>query len=180
MNSPIDKLKAEHQIILQGISLLEKGASRLENGADVSPDYFRKAIEFIRNYADKYHHAKEENILFVKMGQLGFSPKVGPIAVMLYEHDKGRSYIAGLSLAVDLYAAGDRSAVNSILENIKNYAELLKQHINKENIVLYPMAENAFGIEGLEKIQVDFQEAESDHDGVETKYIELLKELAKT
>jgi hemerythrin-like domain-containing protein len=177
--NPIEKLKAEHQIILKGIDLLEKGVSFVEAGTDISPDYFRKAIDFIRNYADRYHHAKEENILFTRLAQVGFSPKAGPVAVMLFEHDQSRGFISKLESANERYAAGDKNAVTEIIENARIYAALLRQHIQKEDIVLYPMAENALGDAGVEQMQSDFDRVEQEKSGTEVKYIEILKQMEK-
>ena len=172
--NPIEKLMAEHQIILRGIDLLESGASRLEKGENIAPDYFRKAIDFIRNYADKYHHAKEEDILFVRLGQVGFSPQMGPVAVMLYEHDQGRGFVSGMENAINRYEAGDASAAKDIVRNANEYAALLRQHIHKEDMVLYPMAQNALGEAGINQMQPEFDKVESEKAGVEAKYLEIL------
>jgi len=175
--NPIEKLKAEHQIILKGIDLLEKGASLLEDGQNISPDYFRKAIDFIRNYADRYHHAKEEDILFVRMGQVGFPTQAGPVAVMLFEHDQSRGFISKLENANERYAVGDKKAIPEIIENARVYAALLRQHIQKEDMVLYPMAEKALGDAGVERMQPDFDRAEQDKSGTEAKYLAILKQM---
>jgi hemerythrin-like domain-containing protein len=175
--NPIEKLKDEHKVILRGIDLLEKGATCLEQGENLSAEFFRKSIDFIRNYADKYHHAKEEDILFVRMGEIGFSPEMGPVAVMLQEHNQGRSYIAHMEQANERYAAGDISFIKDIIKNARGYAGLLRQHIQKEDLVLYPMAQNAFGEAGIEKMQLDFARVEQKQNGIEQKYIGILNEL---
>ena len=175
--NPIQKLMAEHKVILRGIDLLEQGADRLEQGENISADYFRAAIDFIRNYADKYHHAKEEDILFIRLEQLGFSPQVGPVAVMLNEHKQGRNFVSGLESATNKYADGDKSAVQGIIENARNYAILLRQHIQKEDMILYPMALNALGESGIDLMQPDFNKVENEQSGVESKYLSILDSL---
>jgi hemerythrin-like domain-containing protein len=177
--NPIEKLKAEHQIILKGIELLEKGADLLEKGTNISPDYFRKSIDFIRNYADKYHHAKEEDILFVRLGNAGFSSRVGPVAVMLAEHDQGRGFVSLLEQANEKYAAGDKKAASEIIKNARAYAQLLKNHIQKENIVLYPMAQNALGDDGINRMQPEFDRAEQNQGDTEKKYLRILDEMER-
>jgi len=176
--NPIQKLMAEHQVILRGIHLLETAATRLEKGEDIPADFFRASIDFIRNYADKYHHAKEEDILFVRMEEAGFSPKTGPVAMMLYEHNQGRGYIAELEAATERYAAGDKTAAESIIRYARNFGNLLRQHIHKEDVVLYPMAENVLGEHGVERMNPDFAAAEARQDGVEAKYVALLENIA--
>jgi hemerythrin-like domain-containing protein len=173
--NPIEKLKAEHQIILRGIDILEKGAKQLEEGINISPDYFRKSIDFIRNYADKYHHAKEEDILFVRLGKAGFPTQAGPVAVMLHEHNLGRGFVSGLENATEKYAVGDKTAIAEIIQNAHSYAELLRQHIRKEDMVLYPMAENAFGEAGVDQMRPEFEQIEKEQSGIEAKYLGILK-----
>jgi hemerythrin-like domain-containing protein len=175
--NPIQKLMAEHKVILRGIDLLEQGADRLEKGENIPVNYFLISIDFIRNYADKYHHAKEEDILFVRLEQLGFSPKMGPVAVMLNEHIQGRNFISGLESATNKYADGDKTAIQDIIENARNYAILLRQHIQKEDMILYPMAQNALGEVGIERMQSDFNKVESEQSGIESKYLVILESL---
>jgi len=175
--NPIQKLMAEHQVILRGIDLLEHGANQLEQGENISADYFRASIDFIRNYADKYHHAKEEDILFVRLEQVGFSPQMGPVAVMLNEHKQGRDFVSGLESATKRYAGGDKSAIQDIIENAHNYAILLRQHIQKEDMILYPMAQNALGEAGIERMQSDFNKIESEQSGIESKYLVILESM---
>jgi hemerythrin-like domain-containing protein len=175
--NPIEKLMQEHRHILKAVELLEKGAAALEKGEDISPLFFRNAIDFVRNYADRYHHAKEEEILFVRLGEVGFSPEMGPVAVMLYEHDQGRGFISGLANATDIYASGDKSAVGDIVKYSISYATLLRQHIQKEDMVLYPMAENALGEAGISQLQPEFEKVELEKAGVEEKYLAILQSL---
>jgi hemerythrin-like domain-containing protein len=175
--NPIEKLEAEHQNILEGISLLQEGADRLEKGQKISADFFRKLIDFIRNYADKYHHAKEEDILFVRMEKAGFPSGTGPVGVMLFEHDQGRGFVSMIADAVEKYDSGDDSAAGTIVENAHGYIHLLRQHIEKEDKVLYPMAANALGTAGIEAMQGDFDRVEEEKTGTEEKYTGLLKEL---
>jgi hemerythrin-like domain-containing protein len=175
--NPLEKLKAEHQIILKGIELLERGADLLEQGEFVSPEYFRKSIDFIRNYADKYHHAKEEDILFVRMGDFGFSAQAGPVAVMLYEHDQGRGFVSMLERANEKYAGGDETAIEAIVQNARSYAQLLRSHIHKEDVVLYPMAQNALGDIGINRLQPEFDSVEQKQGDKEKKYLQILDEM---
>jgi hemerythrin-like domain-containing protein len=174
---PIEKLMDEHQNILAGIDILARNADRLGKGEKVDPRFFTGAIDFIRNYADKYHHAKEEDILFKKMEAAGFPVEGGPIAVMLSEHVQGREYVAGMEKANERYIAGESSAVDDIADNAKGYAYLLRAHIEKEDKILYPMARNALGDSGIEAMRPDFDRVEKEKAGTEEKYKALLKEL---
>jgi hemerythrin-like domain-containing protein len=174
---PIEKLMDEHQNILAGIDILAKNTDRLEKGEKVDPRFFTEAIDFIRNYADRYHHAKEEDILFKKMEQAGFPVEGGPIAMMLADHVQGREYVAAMEKANERYITGDSSAVDEIAENAKGYVYLLRAHIEKEDKILYPMARNTLGDTGIEAMRPDFDRVEKEKAGTEEKYKALLQEL---
>ena len=174
---PIKKLVDEHQIILRGIDILEKSITFLSDDETIPPEKFRKLIDFIRNYADKYHHAKEEDILFIKMQDSGFPVKGGPIEVMLAEHDQGRNYVKEIEAGVDLLEQGDDNGKEKIIENSTGYVALLRSHIHKEDNVLYPMAVNALGQDVINSMIPDFEKVEEAQSGIEQKYIELLDSL---
>jgi hemerythrin-like domain-containing protein len=175
--NPIEKLMDEHQNILAGIDLLAKNADRLEKGEKIDSRFFTGMVDFIRNYADKYHHAKEEDILFVTMEKAGFPVEGGPIAVMLADHDEGRKYVGAMEEANERYIAGDNAAVNEIAENAKAYVYLLRSHIEKEDRILYPMAVNALGNKGIDAMAPEFDRVEKAKAGTEEKYKALLEEL---
>jgi len=96
---------------------------------------------------------------------------------MLAEHDQGRRFIVGLENANEQYAAGENSFIQDIIENARDYIDLLRQHINKEDNVLYPMAENVLGESGLAAMEKEFEGVEREKAGIEDKYLMLLKEL---
>lgn len=174
---PIEKLMDEHQNILAGIELLAKNSDRLDKGENVDPRFFTDIVDFIRNYADKYHHAKEEDILFVAMENAGFPVEGGPIAVMLADHDEGRGYVSAMEKANERYIVGDKESAGVIVENARGYIYLLRAHIEKEDRILYPMARNALGDSGIETMRADFDRVEKERSGTEEKYKNLLKEL---
>jgi hemerythrin-like domain-containing protein len=174
---PIKKLMDEHLVILRGIDILEQTVTLIDNNGDVNPELFRKLIDFIRNYADKYHHAKEEDILFIKMQDCGFPLEGGPIEMMLIEHDQGRKYVKGIEDGVELSVQGNVDGKNQIIENSLGFAVLLRNHIHKEDNVLYPMAVNGLGQDVIDSMIPDFEKVDEVQAGVEGKYIKLLDEL---
>jgi len=143
------------------IKILLVASDKLEKGEMVSPEVFKKAVDFVRVFADRCHHGKEEGELFPLLEQRGILKHRGPIAVMLLEHEQGRLFIKGLSEALDKYEKGDMKAKSAIVENARGYADLLDQHIYKEDNILYPMGDKVLSeadnrlllekFEGIEK-----------------------------
>lgn len=136
-------LKKEHQLILQYMDLMERSVCwNLENPE--SRLLFENAgffSEFIREFADAFHHVKEEDILFRYLALPGVLRHCDPIPQMLYEHDLARSYLEEVENALS------HRDLLDLVRTVQSYAVLMKQHIFKENNILYPMAENGLSDE---------------------------------
>jgi hemerythrin-like domain-containing protein len=174
-----DILMQEHELILSVLDALEKGANRLRTGESVQAQFFLDAADFIRNFADGCHHMKEEGVLFKTMVDRGFPEQHGPIAVMLAEHEQGRDFTHEMAQAAQKLAGGDASAADAVARAALGYVALLRQHIQKENQILFPMAgnfipesEQAAVVAGFEKV-----EREDTGAGVHEKYEALARSL---
>lgn len=137
MNNITQILSNEHQYILKVISAALNECEEVENGKKPDVEFFQKTISFIKNYADKFHHAKEEDILFKAMLENADGLHCNPIPVMLHEHQESRYYLQGMEQGLA------ENNPSKLIENTRAYGFLLQQHIYKEDNVLYPMAEEA-------------------------------------
>jgi len=177
---PTDVLVREHRVILQVLACLEKMMERYRNEGKVPVEDVRAATDFFRNYADRCHHGKEESHLFPAMELKGFSPQFGPTGVMRHEHELGRGYIKAMAAALEQYEAGDESAANRLYANAAAYISLLRQHIEKEDHCLFPMANQALGGEDQAKLAEIFKQVDEEEIGLEAigGYCELAERLA--
>ena len=157
---PTDILMKEHDAIKKMLKILERMCDKLEAGEQVDNSHLEQVVDFIKNFADKCHHGKEEDILFETMEEAGFTKEAGPIGVMLSEHDLGRDLVKGFSSAVDRYIGGEGNAVSVIVGNARKYSSLLNQHIDKENNILYPMADNRLSSEQQNNMLEEFEKFE--------------------
>ncbi|MGZ8188718.1 MAG: hemerythrin domain-containing protein [Methylosarcina sp.] len=141
--SATSNLKKEHQLILQYVDLMERSACwNLENPE--SRLLFENAgffSEFIREFADAFHHVKEEDILFRYLSLPGVLRHCDPIPQMLYEHDLARSHIEEVENALS------HTDLLDLVRTVQSYVVLMKQHIFKEDNILYPMAEKGLSDE---------------------------------
>ena len=143
MMEPIRILREEHDNILIGLETLEACAAKLRDGQKVPPATLEGLIEFFRLYADKTHHGKEEDLLFPAMIEHGFSREVGPIHCMLADHENNRALTGKMIEAASDYRAGDGEAGRKFAAAAERYVSVLREHIQKENLVLFVMAEDA-------------------------------------
>ena len=136
-----DQLVKEHVSIQLMLDVLERVCSKLNAGQKVSQRHLEQILEFIKVFADQCHHGKEEGFLFPALEKVGIPRDDGPIGVMLAEHAMGRQYVKEMGEAIERYGRGDRTVVPALVSSARKYIELLNAHIEKENSVLFPMAE---------------------------------------
>jgi len=179
--SATDNLKEEHQVILRMTKILKAASERLEAGEQMDIDVFKKAVEFIQTFADRCHHGKEQDTLFPLLGQRGIPTIGGPIAVMLMEHEQGRRYVKGLSEASNTYTPDDKTTHIAITQNAQGYAELLEQHIYKEDNILYPMGNRVLTPNDNQQLLEKFQKIENNiiGKGKHDHYLNMINELEK-
>jgi len=155
------RLKDEHQLILRMLALLEKNAKRTEEGTFTEYQFYLDGVDFIRNYADRFHHAKEEDVLFEAMVENGMPRANSPIAAMLLEHDLGREFVRGMEEAARRALDGEAGQNEAIVANARGYLELLREHISKEDDILYPLAERVIPEGMRDGIVAGYQKAEA-------------------
>lgn len=135
--TPTAMLRHEHEVILRALALLERLGRSLEAQEPVDREGLGWLINFFRTFADQCHHGKEEQHLFPALEHHGIPRAGGPLGVMLHEHEEGRALLRAM-------AEGDDAA---IADAIRGYATLLRAHIDKENGVLFPIAEQVLSEE---------------------------------
>lgn len=158
----IELLMSEHQTILRVLDALAACARRLSAGEPVERMDMVAFADFLQGYADHGHHAKEEEILFEVMLDNGFPKETGPIACMLVEHDEGRALVRSLREASANPPAWDGADKASVAATCTRFVELLRQHIRKEDRVLYPMAQKHLSVENMDAVNTrcaSFQQA---------------------
>ncbi len=131
---PVGPLMIEHRLIERMIKLIKKevGAARLQR--TISPNFIMTAVDFIRTYADKLHHGKEEDILFRSLAEKPLSPEHKRIMdELVAEHEQGRSTVGRIIETHNLYQQGHKQALQELLENLDYLADFYPKHIEKED-----------------------------------------------
>jgi hemerythrin-like domain-containing protein len=117
-------------------------------------------MEFTRKFTDGYHHYKEEQVLFPVLEERDRGA-AGQVSVLLSEHDAGREAVRGV---LDNLSRADRdeAARTAVAENLKLYAFLLRLHINKEDTVLFPLADDLLSDQEAELMADEFALAQEE------------------
>lgn len=178
--TPTEILKHEHKVILLVLGAAEKAVDAIKTTGEVNVSEIEQMLDFFRNFADRCHHAKEENLLFIKMQEKGMPKDSGPIAVMLKEHEFGRNKLRAVAEALPQAGKGDISATAKIMENLSEYTKMLRAHIAKEDNVLYPMGDKIFTEEDQTSLSEAFDKVEKEEmgEGVHEKYHKLAHDLS--
>jgi hemerythrin-like domain-containing protein len=176
---PTDILKDEHLLIVAMLQVIDAACAKMESGEKPDTAHLAAMIDFIRNFADKCHHAKEENLLFPAMEKAGISRDSGPIGVMLAEHVAGRNFVKGMDQALEKIKSGDDAASEQFIADAQEYVHLLDAHIMKENNVLFMMADERLSDRQQQELLEGFDRVEREEigAGVHEKYHDLLHRL---
>jgi len=177
---PTDILMNEHRVIEQVLNCLERILEQCTTEKKLDTKSAKQAIEFFRSYADRCHHGKEEAHLFPVMQANGFSGGCSPVVVMLREHELGRLYIQGMDAVIEPAAAGDPESLKWFIQHGQSYLNLLKEHIRKEDICLFPAANHRLAEKDQQQLLAAFEkdEAEELKQGTYEACLKIANELA--
>jgi hemerythrin-like domain-containing protein len=142
---PIGPLMIEHRLIERMIALMRCELQRIKDNVSVDPEFafvdpvfIDTAVDFIRFYADRVHHGKEEDILFAALDKKDISPEHRQIMEeLIQEHVWGRETTLALVWAKEDYLLVKEGALEKILENLGKLVEFYPRHIAKEDKLFF-------------------------------------------
>lgn len=164
---PIKKLVDEHVLIKRFIALIDPLCEFISASPEVDSKLVLDCVDFIRGYADKYHHMKEEDVLFKKTGE-----GLDIIKVMLEDHTAGRNHVG------QVVEGAQKKDKDRIIEHLKAYKELLTQHIKKEDEILYPWIDRGLSTADVGTLYSEFNEKDASlPDGFEKRYEDFVRKV---
>ena len=156
--TPIALLREEHRVIGRALDAIDAVAERLAADERVPEGLWAALLDWLRRFADIRHHEKEEQLLFPALLRAGLPREGGPIAVMLDEHEGGRALVTSM-------AAGSPREQAACA---RDFTSLLREHIRKEDRVLFPLAEALLDTDTLEQLRREFERADEERSGAQT------------
>lgn len=131
---PVGPLMKEHRLIERMIRLMEKELGGLSAGEELDPGFIDIAVDFIRTYADRCHHGKEEDILFRDLANKPLSAEQSrTMRELIEEHVYGRKTTAALVAAKERDLQGDEQAIDAVTRTLRDLVEFYPVHIEKED-----------------------------------------------
>lgn len=160
MTSATAILRKEHDAILRMLDVTDEVIRLLGRCQPVAQETLDGLLEFFRLFADRCHHGKEEDLLFPLLEKKGLPRAGGPIGVMLGEHEQGRALVRQMREAAEAYERGAADAASRWAQAASGYVTLLREHINKENNVLFIIAENMLSDAEQRELAAAFEKVE--------------------
>ncbi|OGW93239.1 MAG: hypothetical protein A3K16_00195 [Omnitrophica bacterium RIFCSPLOWO2_01_FULL_45_24] len=146
---PIKRLVDEHALIKKWLELIPAVLEKVDIESKIGRQLILDGLDFIRSYADKFHHAKEEDVLF------GYTDKnLDIIKTILADHETARGHVKAM---LEALGKGDEKTV---FEHLNAYKELLTEHIKKEDEILYPWIDRGLSTAQVGELFAKFDEAE--------------------
>lgn len=176
---PRGPLMIEHRLIERMLGIVAARTAAIEKTGRVDPVFIDTTVDFIRTYADRTHHGKEEDILFVELGRKDLSPrdKKG-LDELVDEHVRARAHVKELAEAKERFVAGDDGALAPIVAALSWLVDFYPKHIEKEDKVFFPDTERYFTGEELDALLTAFHEF--DRRMIHEKYRALVDSLTST
>ncbi len=147
-------LRKDHDLIEKVIAAMQTTVSLLKDGKKVPESILLPTIDFAKNFTNVCHHGKEEDTLFPALGKVGIPTNMGPIRMMIMEHETTKKIAEKIEEFAKTYLdVGDPS---NLIEGMELYIEHVKAHLWKENNRLFMMADarlQAYGKQVEEALQ---------------------------
>lgn len=157
---PTDLLEEEHRHIQEVAGAMRALAEALEAGRAVEGQTLQHIVDFLRTYADRCHHGKEEAILFPLLVSRGVPVQGCPIGALSWEHEEGRKLVGEYARAVEAYCQ-DAAAWQPVAAGLRALAALYQGHIWKEDYLLFPMTNKVLGPADQAALSHDFTSADA-------------------
>lgn len=165
---PMEKLVNEHRLIKRWVAIIPRIIKDLDVTTESGRQLIRRGIDFIQSYADKFHHAKEETILFKC-----FDENLDIIKTICADHENARARVR------EMLAALDRQDKDTIAAHLKAYQELLTEHIKKEDDILYRWMDRNLSVTQVGELFSRFREKDEEFGDMPLKYEEFISQLEK-
>jgi len=159
MSLPVDMLVNEHKLILQAVDLIIKEIKQIQFNKAVNPNFVSTGVDFFRTYADRFHHGKEEGILFKELFQrnLGDSDQK-MMKDLTIEHALARKTVTALDTAKQEYVNGKKEALDNVLSLLSTLVKLYPEHIEKEDKHFFYPCMEYFTDQEKQEMQKNFLE----------------------
>lgn len=157
--TPTENLKNEHNDIIQLLNIMNKIAESIKSQDVFYTNDVEEIIDFLKYFIEKSHHGKEE-VFYPALVIAGISKENESVSAMLYEHVLARNYLKDINSCVVNCKIGNSFSGELLADSITNYVELIKNHLRKEEEIIFPIADKELSKEKQTEISEEFERIE--------------------
>jgi len=150
----------EHEEILRLLDYLAIASEKIVQNQGPPKSFFEDSMYLCRDFADKFHHYKEEHLMFAHLAQKHQGQIDGEIERHRNQHEQLRDLIQQISVSLDGYSKKLDSKTRIIHRNLRDYVQTLRSHIQSENDILFPMVEEVLSNAEDEMLSEEFRKYE--------------------
>lgn len=156
---PVDVLVEEHKLIIRAVDAIKRKIEEIKANRMVNPNQINTMVDFFRTYADRFHHGKEEGILFWKLSQKELADvRRQVMKELIEEHVFARRTVTALENAKENYVSGKTEFLGGLLESLQTLVEFYPIHIEKEDKHFFYPTMTYFSSQEQEDMLRKFQE----------------------
>jgi len=168
----------EHRLIEQMFRLVELEISNIRAEGETNPVFLDAMVDFVRTYADRTHHGKEEGILFTRLAGKQLSTEdQQAMEQLVEEHKFARKTVGELIEAKEAYVRGDEGCLKTIVDKMDTLSQFYPEHIRKEDKEFFPSTETYFTQDDLDTMLSEFREF--DRSMIHEKYRTVVEQLKR-
>ncbi len=161
MEKSTEVLAGEHNLIRQALDNFSLAVEKMENGERPPKEFFETVVNFSRTFSDKFHHFKEEHLMFNTLAQKKEGAIDAQIDSLKHQHERGRDLVTVVDKSIDGYSRGEESQSMDLLESLASYISLLRHHIHREDYVFYPLVDKELSQEEQAALLSEFKKEEA-------------------
>ncbi len=156
----LECLREEHRLIQDYLQQLASARSRLAAGERPPVEFFEQVVIVARQFVDRFHHDKEERQMFTLLAQHHAGTFDAQLESIEHQHQRGRQIIGAIADSLDGYAAGNEQGLARIRDNVAAYADMLAEHIRREDDEFFPLVDTTLTDDEQEHLLVEFGRAD--------------------
>jgi hemerythrin-like domain-containing protein len=158
--SPTENLVKEHNDINELLDIMTKIAAKIRSRDVFYPTDVEEIVDYLKIIVDKSHQSKEDGILYPELILTGISKTTAPLSLVEYEHTQAMRYLNEISSCVENCKIGNNFSCELLAESLTNYVTVFKNHIQREEETVFPIADKILSAEKQSEITGKFQEIE--------------------
>ncbi len=153
----LNLLVEEHHLILRGLDLLTTASEKIIRNQNPPREFFDLATDFTRNFTNKFHHYKEEIVMFGLLAQKHEGAIDAEIERLRSQHSVLHDHMNQISELLDSYSNNVEPEVRKLHRCLCEYVDVLRHHINAENKIFYPLAAKTLTGEEMDTLCEEFE-----------------------